>query len=72
MSGHKKNQEEVAESRWVTIQEAAVELGKHPKTIRRWISDRYLDARYVGPRSIQVDMASLERTSRPVAAPAAA
>lgn len=55
-------------SRFLSIQQAADEVGVNPKTIRRWISDGRLTARRVGPRLIRIERAELDRLMAPVGA----
>jgi len=55
------------ESTWGTMEEAARYLGVSAKTIRRRITDGSIRAKKFGPRTIRVDMDSLEQSGRPLA-----
>lgn len=55
------------ESNWGTMEEAARYLGVSAKTIRRRITDGTIRAKKFGPRTIRVDMDSLEQSGRPLA-----
>ncbi|MFE7067391.1 helix-turn-helix domain-containing protein [Microbacterium sp. NPDC057658] len=55
------------ESNWGTMEEAARYLGVSAKTIRRMITRGEIRAKKFGPRTIRVDMDSLEQSGRPLA-----
>ncbi|MFI8771295.1 helix-turn-helix domain-containing protein [Gordonia sp. NPDC062954] len=48
-------------ARYLSIQQAATEVGVCTKTIRRWISDGRLTARRAGPRLIRIDRRELDQ-----------
>jgi excisionase family DNA binding protein len=62
---HGKEQD-MKESTWGTLADAALFLGVSTKTIRRRIADGSIRAMKFGPRLIRVDMASLEESGRPL------
>lgn len=55
------------ESNWGTMEEAARYLGVSAKTIRRMITRGEIRAKKFGPRTIRVDMDSLEQSGRSLA-----
>lgn len=56
-----------AEPEYVSIPEAAREVGVHPKTIRRWISAGRLHGYRFGPRMIRVDRTEVRAMLKPLA-----
>lgn len=50
----------------LTVPDAAIYGGVSKKTIRRWIAEGRLAAIRLGPRSIRIDLAELERLAEPV------
>lgn len=56
-----------ANSPWISINQAAFELGLNPKTIRRRIADGTLRAmRVVGTNAIRIRRSDLDALMRPV------
>lgn len=53
-------------AQYVSVQQAADDLGVCSKTIRRWIAEGRLTARRAGPRLIRIDRADLARMMDPV------
>lgn len=56
----------VARTTWASLQEAAEYWGVSVKTIRRYIAAGMIDARRVGPRSIRVELESLDALGTPL------
>ena len=54
--------------RYLSVAEAAEELGVSSKSIRRWIADGRLTARRAGPRLIRIAKADLDKMMSPVGA----
>lgn len=57
----------MTESKWVTMEEAALHLGLSTKTVSRRIADGSIRAMKFGPRAVRVDMHSLEVFGRNMA-----
>lgn len=53
-----------AETRWISIPEAAEYLAVNPKTIRRMISRGEIEAKRFGPRLIRVNLATINASGR--------
>lgn len=51
---------------FAAVQEAAVFLGVHPRTIRRRIADGTITAYRFGPRILRVDLDEVEAALRPI------
>ncbi|HEY9311742.1 helix-turn-helix domain-containing protein [Williamsia sp.] len=58
----------VVVSKYLSVDQAAEELGVSSKSIRRWISGGRLTARRAGPRLIRIDRREIEKMMSPVGA----
>ena len=48
-------------ARWMSVQEAAKEVGTTPRTVRRWIEKQAVTIRRIGPtKRVRIDRRSLE------------
>lgn len=57
-----------ANRRPLTLAEAAVRVGVHPRTIRRWVAAGRLTGYRYGPRLVRVDAAELDAFARAIPA----
>lgn len=55
----------LSRAEWLTVQEAANELGVSTKTLFRWIKSGLLTGRYVNPRLLLIRRADLHKVKRP-------
>lgn len=60
-----KEQEKRLGQSYLTVAQAAEQLGVHPSTIRRWIDAGILPAYRLGPKRIAVKQSELERVVVP-------
>jgi excisionase family DNA binding protein len=53
-------------SRYISIGEAADQLGVDPLTIRRWIAHGKITAYRVGPKLIRLDLDEINKLAKPI------
>lgn len=53
--------EQAAQSEWLSAYDAAQILGVHPKTLRKWIREKRLEATRAGDRHYRIRRADLDR-----------
>jgi excisionase family DNA binding protein len=53
-------------SRYISIAEAADQLGVDPLTIRRWIAHGKINAYRVGPKLVRLDLDEVDQLAKPI------